>query len=425
MNVLRTAMPLIFVLLLGPAVLAAPILKNGDVIALCGDSLTEQREYSVFIESYLLAAKPARDLRIVQIGWAGELPPVFPARIASDVLPFHPTIATLFYGNDGRYPSITPLIQQTFGDAIKSSIDTLKAGGVRTVILASPAAVDPTTFQKRLAGDATVFNQSLANLAEITQSIAKQSNTPFINLHSLMMDLMAQSKAKYGPRFAFGGPDGIHPGGAGQIVIAYAFLKALGCDGDLGTITLDLASGHNEASGGHRILSAADGKVQIQSGRIPFCFFGDNTASSERSMIDLLPFNEQLNRLTLKVINAGPGRLRVTWGGAGDANQQAKDFSSDDLVKGINLAAEFPGNPFSSAFDGIEKAVRAQQEYESPLVKTLLHSIPVDKQILPEESATLDRLAAGALAHDKALFDAAAAAAAKPVEHSIKIEPVP
>jgi lysophospholipase L1-like esterase len=404
---------------------ANPILKNGDTIALCGDSLTEQREYSVFVESYLLAAKPARDLRIVELGWSSELLPAFAPRIASDILPFHPTLATVFYGNDGHYPSLTPQIQQTFSDALKSSIDTLKTGGVRTILLASPAAVDTTPFQKRLAGNAASANQSLSDLTDLTQSVARQSDVPFINIHAPMMDLMAQSKTKYGPRFAFGGADGIHPGGAGQIVIAYALLKSLGCDGDLGTITLDLASGHNHATGGHRILGAADGKIQIQSGRIPFCFFGDNTASSERSMIDLLPFNDQLNRLTLKVVNAGPGNLRITWAGAGDANQQSKDFSSDDLIKGINLAAEFPDNPFSAAFDRIEKLVRTQQEFETPLVKALLHSIPVEKQIIPEESATLDRLMTVALAHDKALFDAAAAEAAKPVEHSIKIEPVP
>jgi hypothetical protein len=130
-------------------------------------------------------------------------------------------------------------------------------------------------------------------------------------------------------------------------------------------------------------------------------------------MIDLIPFNQQLNRLTLKVINAGPGKLRVTWSGGaeGGANPQSKDFSSDDLSNGINLAAEFPNGPFNDAFARIEKAVRAQQEYETPLVKTLLHSIPVDKQVIPEESATLDHVAAGAIA--------------KPVEHTIKIEPVP
>jgi lysophospholipase L1-like esterase len=422
------ALSLLLVLLVARRTLADPILRNGDIIALCGDSTTEQQEYSVFVESYLLAARPANDLRVVQFGWAGETVPMFLPRIGSDVLPFHPTLATLFYGMyDGR-PPMTPQSSQAFSDGLKASIETLKAARVRTVLVASPGVVDINTYTRRPAADAATYNQTLAALAEIAQSTAKQSNCPFVDVHTLMMDLMTQAKAKYGPKFAFGGNDGIHTSRAGHIVIAYALLKALGCNGDLGTITLDLASGHNQATGGHRILSAENSTVHIESRRIPFCFFGEPTAAnSERSMIDLIPFNQQLNRLTLKVINAGPGKLRVTWSGGaeGGANPQSKDFSSDDLSNGINLAAEFPNGPFNDAFARIEKAVRAQQEYETPLVKTLLHSIPVDKQVIPEESATLDHVAAGAIAHDKALFDAAVAEAAKPVEHTIKIEPVP
>jgi hypothetical protein len=411
-------------LILSRLALADPILKNGDVLAICGDSITEQKEYSVFIESYLLAAKPASDLRVVQMGWMGETAPLFLARIGSDVLPFHPTVATLFYGMyDGRYSAMTPQTGQVFGDALKASIEALKTGGVRSVIVGSPGAVDSATYPKRPTGDSTTYNQTLAALTDVAHSIATQSNSPFVDVHSLMMDEMAKAKAKYGMRFAFGGPEGIRPGRAGNLVIAYAFLKALGCDGDLGTITLDLAGGHNQATSGQRILVAENGAVQIESRRIPFCFFGDSSATSERSMVDLLPFNQQLNRLTLKVINAGPGRLRVTWGGQG--GDQSKEYSSEELSNGINLPAEFPDGPFNDAFDRIEKAVQAQQEYETPLVKTLLHSLPVDKQIVPEESATLDHVAAGAMAHDKALFDAAVAEAAKPVEHTIRIEPVP
>jgi lysophospholipase L1-like esterase len=411
--------------------LADPILKNGDIIALCGDSTTEQKEYSVFVESYLLAARPANNLRVIQLGWSGETVPTFLTRIGSEVLPFRPTIATVFYGMVDARTAITPQSGQTFGDALKASITALKAGGIRTVLLASPAAVDSTTYTRRIAPDAAAYNQNLAELGDVAQSTAKQNNCLFLDVHADMMDFMAQAKAKYGPRFAFNSADGMRPTRAAHLVVAYALLKALGCNGDLGTITLDLAAGRNQAIGGHRILSAENSSVRIESRRIPFCFFGDNTAASERSMIDLVPFNQDLNRLTLKVINAGPGKLRVTWsGGAGpdanpQANPQTKDFTSDDLSKGINLAAEFPDGPFTDAITRIEKAVRAQQEYETPLVKTLLHSIPVDKQVVPEESATLDRVADGALAHDKALFEAAVAEAAKPVQHTIKIEPVP
>ncbi len=44
--------------------------------------------------------------------------------------------------------------------------------------------------------------------------------------------------------YAVAGKDGIHPGWAGQAIMAYAFLTtALGLDGNLGLIDVDLAAG--------------------------------------------------------------------------------------------------------------------------------------------------------------------------------------
>jgi lysophospholipase L1-like esterase len=417
----RTAVISLFLIVaLAGSALADPVLRDGDVLAICGDSITEQREYSVFIETYLLAAKPVNNLRIFQAGWGGEKVPGFLARIGSDVLPFHPTVATTFYGmNDGLYGPMSPQVGDTFQSALKNTVDALKAGGVRAVVVGSPGAVDTTTFARPTTTSA-VYNKTLAALTDISQSVAKQSDSPFADVHSLMMDEMAKAKAKFGDNFAFAGPDGIHPGAAGHLVIAYAFLKGLGCDGDLGTLTLDLASGHNETTGGHRILSAQNGEIQIESTRIPFCFLGDGaSAMSERSMVDLLPFNQDLNRLTLKVNNAGKGRLRVTWG------SDSKEFSADDLATGINLAAEFPYGPFNEAFSRIEKAVRDQQAYETVMIKTLMHSIPNYKKIVPADAAEFDKIETDAMDQDKSLFDAAAAAATQPVHHTIKIEPVP
>jgi hypothetical protein len=136
-------------------------------------------------------------------------------------------------------------------------------------------------------------------------------------------------------------------------------------------------------------------------------------------MVDLLPFNEHLNRLILKVRNAGKGQLRVTWGNA------SKDFSSDQLLVGINLPAEFPDGPLNGAFAAIQKAVAEQQAFETPMVKTLLHSIPAEKQLLPDAGSTFDQLVNQALQRDQALFSAAAALANQPQQHTIKIEPVP
>ena len=82
-------------------------LQAGDTVAICGDSITEQKLYSVFIEDYLLMCQPAADLKAHQFGWSGERADGFLSRINAEVLPFGPTVATTCYGmNDGAYSAI-------------------------------------------------------------------------------------------------------------------------------------------------------------------------------------------------------------------------------------------------------------------------------------------------------------------------------
>jgi hypothetical protein len=105
----------------------------------------------------------------------------------------------------------------------------------------------------------------------------------------------------------------------------------------------------------------------------------------------------------------------VTWGGA------SKEYAAADLAKGINLAADFGTNPFSEPFKKVEEAVRAQQEFETFLIKDLLHNWPRYHKQLPEQKETLDQAAQGGIDKAKALNDAAAAAVV-PVKHTITIE---
>ncbi len=47
------------------------------------------------------------------------------------------------------------------------------------------------------------------------------------------------------------GGDGIHPGWAGQLIMAYAMLRGLGLQGDLGTIQINLNDKQAKDDGGH------------------------------------------------------------------------------------------------------------------------------------------------------------------------------
>ena len=82
-----------------------------------------------------------------------------------------------------------------------------------------------------------------------------------------------------------------------------------------------------------------------------------------------------------------PEKAKVTWGSA------SKEFSREQLEKGINLAAEFvEGNPFSEAFSRGEAAIKQQQNWETPAVKELLHRIPQYQGLLPDEKGSFSAI---------------------------------
>ena len=69
---------------IGHATAQQLVLKHGDRLAIVGDSITEQKLYSKFIETYLLACHPELDIQTYQFGWGGERAPGFASRIGEE-----------------------------------------------------------------------------------------------------------------------------------------------------------------------------------------------------------------------------------------------------------------------------------------------------------------------------------------------------
>src|SRR5580704_6670641 len=90
-------------------------LKANDRLAICGDSITEQRMYSRIMETYLSVCVPELNVSVRQYGWSGEKAPGFLARMTNDCLRFNPTIATTCYGmNDHEYRAYEDRIGQAY-----------------------------------------------------------------------------------------------------------------------------------------------------------------------------------------------------------------------------------------------------------------------------------------------------------------------
>ena len=396
---------------------AGPALRDGDLVAVIGDSITEQKLYSLYIEQYLLLCQPANNLMAMQFGWGGERASGLVARVNNDVLGFKPTVATTCYGmNDGNYAPVSDGTIAAYRKSMTEAVQKLKAGGVRTIVVGSPGVVDTKSF-KRPNADAATYNQTLAALGKTAREVADTEGVLFADVNAVMMEAMTKAKAARGEAYTIAG-DGVHPYGNGHLAMAYAFLKALGVKGDIGTLTVDYSSGQAYGSAGHSVLGYTKGVLSVESTRYPYCFTGKEDGNDTLAMSAYLPFNDELNRYRLVVKNA-PVRTVVTWGTA------FKEFSSAQLAAGINLAAEFPDNPFQAPFAEATKAFAAQQVFETAGIKNMLNPLGRWRIDVPEGAAHYDALQAMLFTKSATLRAASRGAAAKPVKHQIMITAAP
>ena len=412
-------LPFLTILLAAVSLRAESLLPPNARVAVIGDSITEQKIYSKYIETYLLACTGRSDIKVFQFGWSGERAGGFAARLENDLAVFNPNVATTCYGmNDASYKPYAPEIGAEYEKNMRSVIDGLKKVGVTVMAVGSPGGVDPDYFKKNVTGQD--YNDNLAHLRDIAKKLAEENKQPFANVYDTMISALTKSKAALGKEYGPFGGDGFHPAPAGQLLMAQAFLKALGFDGDIGRITIDM-KGPNTASAGHVIKGLQLGSATVESSKWPFVFDADPTsAGSNRSILPFTSFNQDLNRFTLRVLNLTTDKAKVTWG------SQSKDFTREQLEAGVNLAAEFTKTPFDNDFAALTNAITQKESYETILIKNLVTHMRVIADEAKEDPKVAEALKKlkKKLADEHAKQDANVRKAVKPVTHTIKVEEI-
>jgi len=388
---------------------ARHFLKPGDRLAICGDSITEQKMYSRIMETYLTVCVPELNISVRQFGWSGETAPQFLARMTNDCLRFNPTVETTCYGmNDHGYQIYKESIGQKYRSNSVAIVEAFKAHGGR-VIEGSPGCVGKRPAWGRDPSATTdQLNQNLCELRNIALAIATDEKVGFADVFWPMLVESHEMQEKYGTNYTVAGKDGVHPDWAGHVLMAYAFLHSFGLDGDIGTFTVDLKSNKAKVSPGHELLGFKDGELTIKSHRYPFCI-GEGDPAKDNNIhagTMLVPFNQELNRLMLVVKHPRAKSYKVTWG------DESKSFSAEQLTKGINLAEEFGNNPFSEAFNRVDNAVGIKQAYETREIKETFRGA--------DARADMEATVAKAEQQREPLV-AAIKAAFVPVTHTIKI----
>ena len=340
-------------LLAASAVAGEFFFKDGDRVVFLGDSITEQRLYTTYIEAYTLTRHPEWKLWFRNVGWGGDTSwlrqrahpdekQLFAADEAAqqkmveesvgrglrrDVLPLKPTAITIKFGmNDHSYQKFREDIFKTYVRSQSELAKVLEANGARVAFLTSQPIED-----KRPYPDKDIKNQSLRQFSDGLKAVAAKQNATFVDQFDPYMAIMMHERVA-DPAAFIGGGDAVHPGPAGHTIMAWAVLKGLGATALVSRAEIDGAAGKLLASEGCQVtnLKAEPGTVAFDRVDVALPMPIDPKAEPA---LKLAPILQDLNQYELKVagLPAGDYQLSIDGEAVGKA-------SSEDLAKGWNIA---------------------------------------------------------------------------------------
>jgi lysophospholipase L1-like esterase len=210
-------------------------LKDRDRVVFYGDSITEQRLYTTYVEHYVLTHYPDRRVTFINTGWGGDkvsgndCKPCAGvgglARIKRDVIDHRPTVVTLLFGmNDGQYRDFDPAISKVYEDGLTAIIRELKSRTGARIYVMTPTVYDGSRHTSWSHTDR--YNDVLDRYSEAVKAIAQREGLSVIDLHSVTTEALLQAK-KDDPAYTFA-PDGVHPQEDGQLLVAAEILSFWG-----------------------------------------------------------------------------------------------------------------------------------------------------------------------------------------------------
>ena len=313
-------------------------LHDGDRVVFYGDSITDQRLYTTFAETYVVTRFPKLDVTFVHSGWGGDRVtgggggPI-DVRLWRDVLPFHPSVVTIMLGmNDGRYRAFDQATFDDFNSGYKHIVDTLKRQlpGVRiTAIVPSP--YDDVTRAPRFEGG---YNQVLIRYGDSLRQMAMDQKFAIADLNTSVVTALQKANALDAANAAKLLPDRVHPAAGGHLLMAEALLKAWNAPAVVSDVEIDAGKKEAIRQRNTRVtdLQAGKGVSWTQTDEalpMPIDVRDPLVALAVRSS-DVV---EALNQEPLKIRGLSKGRYTLKIDG-----DTAGTFSAEELAEGINLA---------------------------------------------------------------------------------------
>src|SRR5437867_9647370 len=313
-------------------------LKDGDRVVFYGDSITDQRLYTTFTETYVLTRFPILDVSFVHSGWVGDRVtgggggPI-DLRLRRDVVAYKPTVMTIMLGmNDGSYRAFDETIFDTYAKGYQHIIDSLKEAlpYVRITVI-QPSPFDDVTQPPRFEGG---YNAVLLRYSQFVKELAERDKLSVADLNSPLVVSLEKAKATDAELAKKIIPDRVHPGPGGHLLMAAELLKSWHAPVLVSAVEIDASTKKVADATRTRVseLKAGDEISWTQFDEalpMPVDLNDPIVALAVKSS----DFMQTLNQQTLKVtgLSAANFDLKI------DGDEQGS-FSREQLAEGINLA---------------------------------------------------------------------------------------
>lgn len=322
----------------------AELFKDGETVCFFGDSITHGGRFHSYIYDYYLTRFPDRTVRFVNAGVSGDSAGGAQGRLADDVAANKPAAVVVMFGmNDvgrGNYV-VEPNEQQRAAqrqalERYRANMERLTArlraeAGEPRLLFVTPSPFDQTGVNDR-NNNQPGCNDGLARCAEIVRELAAQNKGTVVDFHAPMTALNLE-RQRSDPSFTIIGPDRVHPGAPGHLMMAWLFLKAQGAPALVARVEIDAAAGRVVASENATVtgLEKRDGgwSFTVLEQALPF-----PVDPAARPLLAWVPIERELNQEVLTVRGLAPGRYELRIDGAA-----VDQFDAEALAKGVNLAS--------------------------------------------------------------------------------------
>lgn len=313
-------------------------LHDNDTVVFYGDSITEQRYYTGWVEVYTATRFPHMPIQFFSVGVGGDRVtgggggPI-DERLTRDLFPLKPTAVTILLGmNDGGYGPLKTEIESKYTAGYEHILDSIQQNlpGTRVTLLGS-SPYDDVTRPVTFPGG---YNATLTHFSDLDNQLAQKHNDTFIDLNASFVDSLKRGVAIDPLATELLIPDRVHPEPMAHWFMAAAILKGWNAPSIVSSTAIDAGKQVVLSTIRSHVtdLAVSDSTVSWTEldDALPLPLDDKNVAN--HFLLQISDIQHDLNQQPLTVQGLKLGSYHLTIDGTPVGN-----FSDAELAHGINL----------------------------------------------------------------------------------------